>query len=433
MNELRNKSFETLAIRLASQGFSVAASIILARVLGTYGKGVMTYAVTVATLLQTVWSGQSAAISWQYGRLKVPAPAVARAMLKILVWGGLPIAFIVLAVGVAVPSQRPLIAVAASLPFAFFSLLALGFFLADGNVRIGNVQALITQVGYGMALAVVLLVAHGGLQAALITWVVTFVIAAAYTGWQFRPYVRKGGDQPLNDFIGKQVQFGLRASVNAVVWLLNSRIDVFIIMYALGLRPLGIYSVGLSLGELTWQLSSALTTSAFGRITTASQPEAAKLTAKCSRHAFAMVLCASVLIYAIGPTLIVWVYGPAFAPAGPVVRVILPGMVAYSMTPFLATFFTQQLGKPGISASIGTLSVVVCSIVTLLTIKPLGIVSGALGTSVSYTAAFFIAALVFTRHTKLPMTSLFFLDAEDRREYRELLRGLVHAFQRHDA
>lgn len=431
MNELRNKSVETLAIRLLSQAFSVAASIILARVLGAYGKGVMTYTATVTTLLQTAWSGQSAAASWQYGRLKAPSAAVARAVLKVLLWGGVPIAFVVLAIGVAMPGQRPLIAVAASLPFAFFSMLASGFFLADGNVRIGNIQTLITQVGYGAALAVVLLIAHGGLTAALTTWVATFVVAAGYAAWKFRPYLRSAsGTYPVNDLIAKQVRFGVRASVSAVVWLLNWRIDIFIIMYALGLRSLGIYSVGLSLGELTWQLSNALTTSAFGRITTASPSEAARLTAKCSRHAFAMVLFAGLVIYFIGPALIVWAYGPAFAAAGPVVRVILPGIVAYSMSPFLATFFTQQLGKPAITTTIGAFSICICTLVTLLTIKPLGVVSGALGTSVSYVAAFLIAAHIFTRATRLPFTSLVFLDAEDWREYQRMFRGLVHSVQR---
>ena len=36
---------------------------------------------------------------------------------------------------------------------------------------------------------------------------------------------------------------------------LNFRIDVFIIMFMLGHAALGVYSIGIGIGELLWQLS----------------------------------------------------------------------------------------------------------------------------------------------------------------------------------
>jgi O-antigen/teichoic acid export membrane protein len=420
VNQLRNKSLETLAIRMASMAFSVAAGIILARSLGTYGKGVMAYITTVAALLQTAWSGQAAAISWQFGRLKTPSRLVVQATLRILFFGGLPIALMMLAAAFAIPNQRSLIAVAVSIPFLFFSSAALGFFLADGNVRVGNVQALITQVGFGIAVGVVLLVVHLGLSAVLVAWIAASVVSAAYTGWKLRPYFAQGGEGSLGALIREQVVFGIRASANAVVWLLNTRIDVFIIMSFLGLRALGIYSVGLGLGELMTNLSSALVTSAYGRISSGSLAEAAELAAKCARHCLAMGLCIGAVIFLVGPSLVTLVYGPAFANAGPVIRILLPGMIAYSLMPFLYTFFTQQLGKPGIPTVIGSLSIAVCAAVTILTIRPLGIVAGALGTSISYGIAFLVAGLVFSRITSLPMSRLFLFTSEDWREYRTL-------------
>jgi O-antigen/teichoic acid export membrane protein len=417
VNQLRNKSLETLAIRVASLVFSVAAGIILARSLGTYGKGVMAYVTTAAALLQTAWSGQAAAISWQFGRMRIPSRLVARATLRILIFGGLPIALLMFAIAFALPSQRPLIAVAASIPFLFFSSAALGFFLADGNVRVNNVQTLITQVGFGVAVAAVLLIAHLGLNAVLIAWIVTSMVSAGYTAWKLRPYFTRGEEGPLSGLIREQVGFGLRASANAVVWLLNTRIDVFIIMSFLGLPALGIYSVGLGLGELMTNLGSALVTSAYGRICTGTRNEAAELTAKCARHCLAMGLCVGLLIFIFGPSLVTLVYGGAFAAAGPVVRILLPGMIAYSLMPFLYTFFTQQLGKPSIATVLGSLSISVCAIVTIATIRPLGIVAGALGTSISYAIAFLIAGFIFSRTTDLPISKLFLFTSEDWREY----------------
>lgn len=430
MNEFRNKSLETLAIQIGSQVFSVAGGIILARSLGTYGKGVMTYVVTVSALLVTLWAGQSNAISWQYSRLKTQSGAVAQAMLRILFFGALTIALLVLA-WARLPDQWPLVAVAASLPFSVFSISALGFFLADKNVRVANVQTLIMQVGFNVVIAIVLLIGHRGLDAVLVSWVAVSAATAAYTGWKLRPYLRPYKLDSLSALIREQITFGIKASLGALVWLLNSRVDVFIIIYFLGLRALGIYSVGLGLAELMLQLRFALMRSAFGRICTESQAEAAALTAKCARHVFVMCLSISIVIFLIGPTLITYVFGSAFASAGPVVRVLLPGMIAYSMMPFFGTFFVQQLGKPGFSTTIGALSIAVCAAVTVATIHTLGIVAGALGTTLSYSAAFFVSAYLFSRRTNVPISKLFLLDAADWRKYHDLYGALkAWAFHR---
>ncbi len=423
MSELRNKSLETLTIQIGSQAFTVAASIMLARALGPYGKGVMTYAMTVSGLLVAFWSGQSAAISWQYGRLKTPSGAVARAMFRVLFFCALPIALLVLACA-RLPNQWPLVAVAGSLPFAFFSNSALGFFLADKNVRVSNVQTLIVQGGFTLATAVVLFLAHRGLGAVLVTWVAATAGSAVYTAWKLWPYMAPDDVGSLGGLVRAQLTFGLKASVGALVWLLNSRIDVFIIMSFLGLRALGVYSVGLGLAELMLHLRYALMRSAFGRICSESGAEAAALTAKCARHVFVMCLSLSIVIFLIGPKLITLVFGTAFASAGPVVRVVLPGMIAYSMMPFLATFFVQQVGKPGFSTTIGALSIAVCAAVTLATIHTLGIVAGALGTTLSYSAAFFVSAYLFSRQTRIPISKLFLLDAADRRKYQDLYSAL---------
>jgi O-antigen/teichoic acid export membrane protein len=423
LNELRNKSFETLAIQLGSQASAVATSIILARVLGPYGKGVMAYVQTVSALLVTFWSGQSAAISWQYGRLKTPSGAVARAMLRILPIGVVASALIILAFS-RLPNQWPLVIVAASLPFSYFSGAILGFFLADRNVRVVNVQSLISQAGFTLALILVFFVARKGLSAALITWVIVAAASALYTAWKARPYFSQDDTGAAKDLVRPQVIFGLKASSSALVWLLNSRIDVFIIMSFLGLRALGIYSVGLGLAELMWQVRSALVTSAFGRICTDPKAEAAALAAKCTRHTFIVSACLGAIIFVIGPPLITLVYGQPFAAAGAVLRVVLLGTVAYASMPFLGTFFTQQLGKPAIMTVLGTVSMVICAAITIATIHKLGIVAGALGTMLSYLAAFALAAYIFVRETGLPLSKLFVFDAADWREYRNLLAAI---------
>jgi O-antigen/teichoic acid export membrane protein len=175
---------------------------------------------------------------------------------------------------------------------------------------------------------------------------------------------------------------------------------------------------------LLWQLSRPLATAAFGRIGSSDEGEAAALTARCIRHSFAFVTAASIVAFFIGPTLITLIYGSQFAAAGTVLRLLLPGIIAYCIMPFLATFYIQQLGRPSIPLLLSTISTVVCAGFTWAFIPRYGMGAGAAATSASYVTAVGIATVLFCRRTGMNFTELFALNRDDMKQYMRLLTGL---------
>jgi O-antigen/teichoic acid export membrane protein len=140
------------------------------------------------------------------------------------------------------------------------------------------------------------------------------------------------------------------------------------------------------------------------------------------RHSFALVLACSVAVYVFGPPLVVLVYGPQFAGAGPVLRLLLPGIVAYSAMPVLAAFFSQQLGNPRVPLFFSTVSMLLCAVITAATLRHFGIRAGAIATSVSYITAFALAVTYFMRRTRLPIGRLFVLSFDDLQAYGRVAR-----------
>ncbi len=320
------------------------------------------------------------------------------------------------------PGQRPLIAVAVALPFCLLAQAALGFFLADGDLRTCNIQATITSMGMLLGLLVAYFIFHLGLAATLIVWV-AIILTAIYSGIKVLPYFGTVTDN-VAALIKQQLSFSARVSANAVVALLNFRIDVFIILYMLGAKALGVYSIAIGAGELMWQVNRPLGLSAFQRINSDSREDAIYVTAKCVRHSLVMVATGCILIFFIAPPLITLVYGRAFAGAGPALRALLPGIIAYSMTPFFSGFFTQQMGRPNITLTISLMSTALCAIFTIATIKHFGIVGGALATSISYAAALIVNLFLFRRETGLSVCSMFTFRPDDVRPYKELAARL---------
>jgi O-antigen/teichoic acid export membrane protein len=421
MSDIPRKSVETFGIRLLTQVVGTLTSVLIARTLGPYGRGIFSYVSSVLAILVTFNAGQSMAISWQYGRLKHPSQNVLAAMLRILVILAVPLVLTIAILALTLKNQRPLLAVALATPFAFFAQMATAFQLTDGKVRVVNVQNLISTLGFLLIVTPVLIFFHVGVEGMLAVWACSYTFSAAYAAVMLRPYMGKHpGVKADAAQVKQQAIFGIKASANSLVALLNFRIDVFLVLFFLGVKALGIYSVAVGAGEVVWQLTRPLALTAFGRINSGTLAESTRLTAKCVRHSMALVTATCVILYFVGPTLISFLYGPAFRDAGFVLRVLLPGIVAYSMTPFFSTFFSQQLSRPSIPLVILSISTVVCAVITAAMIRSLGMVAGAIGTSVSYLSTFVISVLVFRRETGISLRALFGFRAEDIRPYASL-------------
>lgn len=420
MSEIARKSVENFAARIAAQAFSVAGAIVVARMLGPSGKGIFSYAGTVLAMIQMANAGQSAAIAWQYTR-KNRAPAdLLSAMLRVLGAMALPVFLGLVLAAVFAPGQRELLAVAAALPFALFAQSATGFFLADGHVRMINIQQIVIGVCSAAIYMPLLIFAHAGLPVLFAIWVCGYIAGALYSAIVLRRYARmREGDSSARITV-EQLQYGGQVSLNSAVQFLNFRIDVFLIMFILGQSALGVYSIGIGIGEMLWQLSRPMVTASFSRIARGNEAEAASATATCMRHSFVLVLLGAIVVFFAAPPLIPLVYGAKFASAGIVARVLLPGIVAYSMMPTLATFFAQQLGQPRIPLIFSSLSTVLCAGVTIAALPHFGIVGGALATSISYCVAFTAAVIYFVHRTRIAPHRLFALSRSDLEPYRSL-------------
>jgi O-antigen/teichoic acid export membrane protein len=231
-----------------------------------------------------------------------------------------------------------------------------------------------------------------------------------------------GTPEERSKVFGEQVKFGFRVTFNQLLSHLNFQIDVFIVLYLLGHASLGMYSIAVGIGQMMWQLSRPLAVTSYGRVTSGSPQEAARVTTLCVRHALINVGIASCVLLFAGPMLIRLVYGPAFAPSGLALQLLLPGIVAYCTVPFFAQYFSLQLGKPGINSLVIASSTVICGTFTFLLAPHWGIIAGAIGTSISYVAALTIAASIFCRHSGVRFSELVAFSRRDIDHYHALAR-----------
>jgi O-antigen/teichoic acid export membrane protein len=416
-------------VRVSVRLCAAAGGIVIARTLSSVGKGEFTYAGTILGLVLMGTVGHMKAVLWQYARRRFPPAATIRAMLLVVAVVSAPLVLAMVLIGSLIPSQSVLLFVAPALPFAIFAQSAAGIFLGDGDVRRVNICTMFTTAGAAVVYVPLIVFVHRSLSVVLVVWAASYVVCGIYMMLALRRYRDGSQNVDSKESLKEQLTFGSQASLSSLVQYLDFRIDVFLVMYMLGSAALGVYSVGIAIGEFIWQLSTAMINPALRDIGGADRVKAAEMTAKCMRHSLVLVFSAALLVAVLARPLVPFIYGPVFSYGGVVTLALLPGIVAYSMMPALAAFFSQQLAQPRTPFYFSGLSVAICAVVTALALPHFGIIAAAAATSISYTIAFVAAAAYFVRCTGMTAGRIFALSADDFRPYGVLLTSAVGAIR----
>ncbi|MEA2611831.1 MAG: hypothetical protein QOG32_1557, partial [Chloroflexota bacterium] len=237
-------------------------------------------------------------------------------------------------------------------------------------------------------------VARLSLDVALVLNLVALLITAAAITWVA---ARDGiiGLRPSLALLTEELRFGTRALPGSLAERLQFRADSFLINILLGVRETGIYSVTSGLAETLWYVPNALGTVMFSRAVDP-KADAGRIAAVLTRTTLAVALATAIPTFILGPRLVRFVYGSQFTDAGVALRLILPGIVAYSVVAILSRYITGR-GKPGTGTLILIGGLVVNVLINLVLIPRFGIVGAAAASSISYLITALMTLIVFHR------------------------------------
>jgi O-antigen/teichoic acid export membrane protein len=191
--------------------------------------------------------------------------------------------------------------------------------------------------------------------------------------------------------------FVLVIGATNLVGLLNYKVDLFLVERFLGLSVTGVYSIAVMVAELLWLVSSSVTTAAYARIGSPDAAAAARLTVRAVHASVLLLLALAPLLWLAAALAVPWLLGAEYRPALLALAVLLPGVAVYGAASALSAWFTNQAGRPRVPATLATVSLLINVAVSLLAIPHLGMLGGALATTLSYTATVALAARWFVQ------------------------------------
>jgi O-antigen/teichoic acid export membrane protein len=201
--------------------------------------------------------------------------------------------------------------------------------------------------------------------------------------------------RPSADLLVEELHFGSRAIVGTIAERLQFRADSFLVNLIVGVRATGIYSVTSGLAETLWYIPNALGTVMFSRAVDP-RADAGRIACVLTRTTLAVAFLTAVPAFVFGPRLVRLVYGSRFSDAGVALRLILPGVVAYSVVAVLSRYIVGR-GRPGTGTLILVAGLAVNVASNLILIPRFGINGAAASSSISYGLTAGLVLVAFRR------------------------------------
>ncbi len=407
---LMRDALMTIGTRFGLAVLIFSTDVALARLLGPSAKGRFALVLLYSQLAALVvgW-GMDQALAVVAGRDQASAR---RGLANALVWtavvGGAAVfvscwLYGVPSVGRPVGPLTELIPNLSASQFAFAAIaipgelfFALGLYLLLGRRRI-VAYSLVRVARRGILLVAIVgsaAIFRLSLDLVLVLNVVVLAVTVGIILWAARRDGMTGG-RPSRATLAETLRFGTRSLPGTLAERLQFRADAFLVNGLLGVRQTGIYSVTSGLAETLWYVPNALGTVMFSRAVDP-KADAGRIASVLTRTTIAVALATAIPAWVLGPRLVRFVYGPAFADAGVALRLILPGVVAYSVVAVLSRYITGR-GRPGTGTLILVTGLAINIAANLVLIPIHGIRGAAAASSISYLVTAILTLAVFHR------------------------------------
>ncbi|MFS0725642.1 polysaccharide biosynthesis C-terminal domain-containing protein [Paenibacillus sp. 1P07SE] len=297
--------------------------------------------------------------------------------------------------------------------------------IMQGRGRIGGINRVeIVKTAFNFAILMLLVGWLGlGVFGAALTQLLLLLVTLAYS---FRLLKGEIGFsvrvvQPIPQML---IRKGFAFALALFVIQLNYRIDIVFLEQMTTVTDVGLYSVGTNIAELIWQVPTAIGLILFSRSASSRTTEAAiARTAKLIRLVIPLLLVCGALFWLMAPVMIDLMYGAAFAGSGTIIRYLLPGIIIMVIFKLLHADLSGR-GAPLFSLRVSLLALVVNIVLNLFLIPGYGAIGSAVASSVSYGLSGLLFVWLYVRREGVTLRSVLLPTAGDLQEIRTKLDKL---------
>ncbi|MFI5396477.1 MAG: polysaccharide biosynthesis C-terminal domain-containing protein [Candidatus Binatia bacterium] len=431
-SSLRKTTMGTFWAGLASFAMSLGMGIITARVLGPNDRGIFTLvSVLPHTVVAFVKLGLAQASIYAIKRERTDPALVASHLMVITAVASA--AGVVGMYFLKFEAMRVLMKGAPLACFAF-AMFLVPFLIIEshfsailqgiGHFEIFNRRRLVAGALGLVSMFTGLVLLRGGLLTALViiagltVFMETWLVVTVYRLCR----IRFAWDAQLTR---RLLKFGVKSHLQGIATHLHFRADVYLVAGFLNPSQVAFYSIATRLAELVLFVPESLGLVIYPRQAGSAVGELQELTARSCRHVMFTTTLGGLALVLIGPRLVVAWYGQAYAPAGPPLYYLMPGVVMMSLFFILSRNFTSQ-NRQGINILASGIALGSNVLLNLFLIPRMGISGAALATLLSYSLATLVLTYAYLADSGKRLAEVFVIRASDLLVYRRLVGDVLN-------
>ena len=422
-------SASVLAMQVIVNVVGMGTSIITARTLGPYDRGLFQLLVMLpTTLCNFVKLGvPQANVYFMRRRGASPGSIATNSIWLAAILGGLLAVFAWFARdGVLLPFMRsaPIAAippVLALLPFVLLQAYFLGVVQGQERFREYNVQQVLPPFLGLIGMSVALLWFKSGLMGAVVAQTVVVSLVTFWLGWRVHRST-KFGFAPDVHLMRGMLGFGGKSYLQTLASTLHFRVDQYMIGYFLDAGQVGLYAIAVNLTGNLLKVADAAGTVLYPRLAGAGDQAVHAQTSAVCRHTLFITVVLALGLALVGAPAIHVLYGKAYDGTVAPMLVMLPGVVMLSLYYLLTRNFTSR-NKQQVNIVAAGSALALNVALNSVFIPRFGIVGAAVSTTISYTVATTILLFVFLRESGYGIKQTLIVRRTDLARYLDLARA----------
>lgn len=388
----------------------ISSGIILARVLGPDGRGIVSSLLVYPTIIVSFLTlGVNQAIVYHIGTKKYSDSDVISVALLFLLILSIIGTFLSIRIFSYVknPNYNQTLVLLVSLTIP--ALLILNYFggILIGKQEIGKYNQLTSMLPSITFVLNVLFVVFGKF------YIIGAVLATLLAQIGLATYALKSIKKEyslkiryLPDLMKKMISLGFVYSLSLFILNLNYRIDIIILGHLSNATEIGQYTIGVNIAELLWQLPASFGTVIFSySANSRDSNEFSHSLAKVIRIIFPVVLIGSLVAYFSSDYLIPLLYGNEYIPSIKMLKILLPGIVMMSFFNMINMDLSGK-GKPYITILFFFPALLINIILNIRLIPNYGGCGAAFASTISYSIASACLLYYYIKMTHLDPSEL---------------------------
>ncbi len=222
------------------------------------------------------------------------------------------------------------------------------------------------------------------------------------------------------------VRYSAPCYLGNLIQFFNYRLDIFLVGYFVGPGGVGLYALAVSLAQLLWLPSTAVSTVLLPAVAgqQGSVAHNGHLTARATRFSLWIGIIGGITFSLVIIPVLPLAYGAAFQGSVPALLWLMPGIVVIGAA-FIPASYIAAIGKPHINMWISLTALFVTVTLDLFLIPRLNIIGASIASTASYSLTALLTTWAFTRESGVPLREMLFLTAEDTRLLHSLARTIL--------